>query len=291
MQRRWSVGELAELVGIAAPTLRTWDRRYGIGPSFRTEGGHRRYTIVDVDRVATMARFIEDGTAPRQAAEVVREMPASELAALAGSLQRGAGAHDYAVLSILAGAREFDGGRIEDATAEALRQFGIAAAWDKVLAPALIEVGRQWQNGSLGVAAEHLVSSRILTALRAAARRAPVRGPAEVVMASPGEEQHKLPVVALSAALAEQGVASHELGARLPLDALQAIVQATAPRVVFLWSSVVRMRPDDLERLDALAASTTVLLGGPGWPDERVTSRSLDQTLAQVTTALGHELP
>ena len=29
----WPIGAVAERLGIAAPTLRSWDRRHGVGPS------------------------------------------------------------------------------------------------------------------------------------------------------------------------------------------------------------------------------------------------------------------
>ncbi|MEJ7754976.1 MAG: hypothetical protein WKF83_00420 [Nocardioidaceae bacterium] len=32
----WGVGAVSLRVGIATPTLRTWERRYGLGPSQRT---------------------------------------------------------------------------------------------------------------------------------------------------------------------------------------------------------------------------------------------------------------
>ena len=31
----WGVGAVSQRLGIATPTLRTWDRRYGLGPSAR----------------------------------------------------------------------------------------------------------------------------------------------------------------------------------------------------------------------------------------------------------------
>ena len=34
----WGVGAVSSRLSITASTLRTWERRYGVGPSFRTEG-------------------------------------------------------------------------------------------------------------------------------------------------------------------------------------------------------------------------------------------------------------
>ncbi|MES9609103.1 MerR family transcriptional regulator, partial [Actinomadura sp. NPDC000929] len=55
------VGAVARRLGLAAATLRTWDRRYGIGPSGRSPGGHRRYTPADVARLEAMQRLILAG--------------------------------------------------------------------------------------------------------------------------------------------------------------------------------------------------------------------------------------
>lgn len=292
MHRRWTVGALSAMLGIAAPTLRTWERRYGVGPTFRTSGGHRRYTIVDADRVATMARLIESGVAASEAAERVKAMSPTEVASAVGGGAEGlrVSAQEYAVASILAGAREFDGAAVQEAAENAIAKFGIEEGWDTVIGPALVEVGAQWEDGRLGVAAEHLVSARLLSTLRSAAHDFHVSGPPRVVLASAEDDQHKLPIVALGAALAAHGHASTELGSRLPLDSLETFVESTDPDAVFLWSSVVTPEAAELERLRVIGERTCLLLGGSGWPHEVVTSYSLRQAVEQVRVALGDEL-
>ena len=47
----YSTGWTARRLGVAAATLRTWHRRYDVGPTGRTEGGHRRYVLRDLDRL------------------------------------------------------------------------------------------------------------------------------------------------------------------------------------------------------------------------------------------------
>lgn len=293
MHRRWTVGALSAMLGIAAPTLRTWERRYGVGPSFRTAGGHRRYTIVDADRVLHMSHLIESGVPANEAADRVKVMSAHQVAAAVGAGAEGlrASAQEYAIAGILAGGREFDGAAVQEAAESALGKLGIEEAWDTVIGPALVEVGTQWEDGRLGVAAEHLVSARLLTALRSASHDYAVGGQPEIVLASAEDDQHKLPVVALGAALASHGIPSTELGSRLPLEALEAFVETTSPKAVFLWSSVITPEPEALERLRALGERTRLLLGGSGWPPEVVTSHSLTEAVQQLRDALGDALP
>ena len=65
---------MSERLGIAAPTLRSWDRRHGVGPSLRTGGNHRRYTDGDIRRVRLMSRLTAQGVPAQAAAEVVLAM-------------------------------------------------------------------------------------------------------------------------------------------------------------------------------------------------------------------------
>ena len=70
----WPVGVVAERLGIAAPTLRSWDRRHGVGPSVRTSGNHRRYTELDIRRVELMSRLTAQGVPAQSAADSVLAM-------------------------------------------------------------------------------------------------------------------------------------------------------------------------------------------------------------------------
>src|SRR5918993_350259 len=46
-----SIGEVSRRTGVTVPTLRAWERRYGLLVPVRTAGGHRRYSDDDVRRV------------------------------------------------------------------------------------------------------------------------------------------------------------------------------------------------------------------------------------------------
>ena len=63
-----SVAAVARRLGVAPATLRTWDRRYGLGPSGHAAGAHRRYSGTDLARLIVMRRLTIDGVAPVEAA-------------------------------------------------------------------------------------------------------------------------------------------------------------------------------------------------------------------------------
>jgi MerR family transcriptional regulator, light-induced transcriptional regulator len=74
-----AVAAVAKRLGVAPATLRTWDRRYGLGPSGRTAGSHRRYTPDDVARLLVMRRLTLEGVAPVDAARAAVDAGEAEL--------------------------------------------------------------------------------------------------------------------------------------------------------------------------------------------------------------------
>ena len=64
-----SVASVARRIGVAPATLRTWARRYGIGPSSHEAGSHRKYCPSDLAKLTVMRRLISAGVAPADAAE------------------------------------------------------------------------------------------------------------------------------------------------------------------------------------------------------------------------------
>lgn len=56
---------------MAPTTVRTWDRRYGLGPDAHTGGRHRRWTPSDVARLERMCALTATGIPPAEAARAV----------------------------------------------------------------------------------------------------------------------------------------------------------------------------------------------------------------------------
>ncbi len=73
------IGEVARRTGVTVPTLRAWERRYGLLVPVRTAGGHRRYRDEDVQRVLAVVELTGQGWAVGAAARRVagRKSPSS----------------------------------------------------------------------------------------------------------------------------------------------------------------------------------------------------------------------
>jgi hypothetical protein len=69
---RLTVSGAARRLGVAPGTLRTWDRRYGIGPTEHIHGRHRRYSAADMARLKLMQHALVQGAPPAEAARYAR---------------------------------------------------------------------------------------------------------------------------------------------------------------------------------------------------------------------------
>ena len=281
-----TVAAVARRLGVAPSTLRTWDRRYGLGPTEHTAGAHRRYSREDVARLEVMRQLTLDGTAPADAARLARSLEdatahVNSAAALDGIGQAAVTSLDevrsappsvpepIAVRALLRAANALDSGTATRQVANSIERRGVVWTWDRLVAPALVTIGTRWQSSQRGVEVEHLLSQSVVTALAAtvALPRAPLNA-RPVILSAADEEQHVLALHALSAALAERHVISQLLGARVPTGALTEAVRRSGPAVVFVWSQIPETGdPTALARLPGLRPAPIVVAGGPGWQE------------------------
>ena len=378
----FSVGAVARRLGVAPSTLRTWNRRYGIGARELSPGRHRRYTAEDITRLEHMQKLILRGAAPADAARAALTAPVAPGPAPAGAdggpaagaadgalagepggqatavVERepagggpaepgpgqaggqqagdgpdgrgldgrdraggglagapggefpaarpgpghGSGGRRLALPGASAAARglaravlALDEKRASETIRAALDQDGSVRTWEDLLVPVLSGLGTRFEHTGTCVEAEHLLSVATIGAF--SRRTADRPGQAQhraVLLASAEGEQHDLPLFALAAALAEQGIDSRVLGSDLPYFALAAAVRRTGPGVVFLWSQAPATGdPLALPDLSPRRPGTRLILGGPGWDRDRIPAAarlviSLPEALSEIVAALGY---
>lgn len=288
-----TVAAVARRLGVAPATLRTWDRRYGLGPTEHSAGTHRRYGALDVARLDLMRRLVNAGAAPADAARAALRTDvtssattAAELAAFDTTVDTAleplfddltgphGGGHVIAlptatpsVRGLARAAMSLDSTACTQLVRNSIDRRGVVWTWDNLLVPVLVGVGQQWQNTGQGVEVEHVLSESVTSALSGVvARLSGAVNPRPVLLACADEEMHSLPLFAVSAALAERRIAARVLGARVPHDALVASIRRTGPSVVLVWSYIGRPGAAELlAELPAMRPAPVVLAAGPGW--------------------------
>lgn len=199
-----TTGFLARRVGVSPTTLRSWDRRYGLGPATRPKGHHRRWTPDDVAMVVEMCRLTAAGIPPAEAAR------AAKAVAVKAVKERSDGSGAQSVVTALpppppAGAAlaattaaprtkasrsrsgsglplgnvrqeckglaraavRLDSVAVQEQLTASIRVHGLVVTWEEILGPALQAVGRKWQAaGDRYVEVEHLLSWHISATIR-----------------------------------------------------------------------------------------------------------------------------
>ncbi|MFD2797800.1 MerR family transcriptional regulator [Prauserella oleivorans] len=271
---------MARRLGVAPSTLRTWDRRYGVGPSRHTGGRHRRYGTSDVVRLELMQRALLRGASTAEAARFALDrmpkhaapppvtplpepdtLPAEEDAAGA----HGAGLARFA-RRLSNAALAMDVPLVQQVLAESLTTCGVLDAWDGVIRPVLDALRADTSDGA---EAGHLVEECAYTAVvRAPPLVGRPRNARPVLVGCAPHERASLPVYVLAAALAEREVAGQPLGARLSGEVLVAAVRRSAPSAVVLWAERASVAdPVLLTRLARTRQRGRLFAAGPGWCD------------------------
>jgi len=300
----YTIKEAATRTGLTIPTIRAWERRYGVVSPARTEAGYRLYDEAAIERLAAM-RFLVDrqGWRPSQAADHIRE-PGVDLSSLARqAMTRGATSDERppdlsaptsapVIEAFVAAARQVDVDEMERVLDEAFASQRFELAMDEAVFPALRAVGRAWADGTLDVAAEHAASETVRRRLARFFDAA--RGPmmqAQLLVGMPPGGDHELGVFAFAVAARRAGQRVAYIGSNVPLESWMRTVRETAVPAIVL-GAVTR---EDAVAVNRIATALAMLdrppvcfAGGPAAIDTTVPSgavqlpRSLDAAVAVV---------
>ena len=270
-----TVAAVARRLGVAPATLRTWDRRYGLGPSDHSIGEHRRYNATDLARLTLMRKLVIAGVSPAEAAQRALSFEGATSAEnLTNALSKDITVKEELVEALLRAARAYDRNFLEEVLRSEMSARGITNTWTEVMVPLLILIGDEWADTGEGIETEHLVSEVLKRLLQESARTiADPINPRPVLLACIGEEMHSLPLYALAAALSERNIATQFLGARTPIEAVTNVVKRSAPPAVFLWAQLRKNGDtESLSQLPTIRPAPRIVLGGPGWAKESAKS-------------------
>ncbi|MEU9043711.1 MULTISPECIES: MerR family transcriptional regulator [unclassified Kitasatospora] len=296
-----ATGGVARRLGVSPTTIRSWERRYGIGPAHREAGHHRRWSPQDIAVLEAMCRLTARGVPPGEAARAaLAERGAADDADHAdpprpaahqlethshdgdrpgpgpgGSRALRVGTVRPECRGLARAAVRLDAPEVARILREAVEQLGVIDAWTEVMMPALRAAGRKWAaDGEQYVEVEHLLSWHVSSVLRGVAvGTAATRPVPPVLLAATPAELHTLPLEATAAALTERALPFRMLGAAVPPRALLDAVHRLGPGAVMIWSQDQRSADRDLVgRIGATKwgprgsrNGTVVVVAGPGW--------------------------
>ena len=265
---------VVQRTGVPADTFRAWERRYGVPAPARTAGNQRLYSERDIATISWLKDQTRAGITISQAVRLFRAPAGNEdespLTRGQGDQSGPAGHADERMTrfrdAVVDALVRFDAETAARAVEEALALVSVEDVCLHVLQPALYEIGRQWEAGTIGISVEHFASAfigRRLSALFNLSRPEQGRGP--VVAACLEGELHEVGLLLTCLFLSRRGFHIVYLGANLPLSDLIETTERLKPPIVLLSASTS-------ESAQRLAKATRLLAAG-----ERDHGRADDQ--------------
>lgn len=235
------ISEVSRSLGVPAPTLRSWERRYGVPASTRTVGGHRRYAHAELHQLKLMRDEIARGLGAGEAARSVRRLLTADTA---GSVF---------VTSFLLASERQEAAHMAAVLDDVRATVGLAATIDLVVMPSMRQIGAWWSTGRCGVAQEHLATATVRRWLaRTTTLSVGVAHDSPTLLACGPLDQHSIGLEALAALLADRGRGSRLMGARTSARTLVAATIATEAVAVVVVSHLSAQRRPAVQVLRAV---------------------------------------
>ncbi len=225
--------------GIAADTLRAWERRYGLPMPDRTPGGHRLYSQRDIEIIKWLMEKQGEGLSISNAVDLWNELTASGRDPLPAPSQQlvtlSSANLDIIRKSWLDACLVFDENNAEQVLNQAFATHPLETVCVEVLQRGLNEIGEMWYQAKATVQQEHFTSAlaqRRLDALISAAPP-PTRPYSILIGCTPGEQHVFVPLL-LTLLLRRRGLKVVYLGANVPIQRFNETLQTVKPHLVIL---------------------------------------------------------
>lgn len=237
--------------GLKPPTIRAWERRYGLPNPQRTDGGHRQYTQRDIDTLKWLVARQEEGISISHAIDLWRSMvengqdPLVTDQLVAGVKRQSGPPVEGERLEAFRKAwvdacKAFDRGRAEAVLTQAFSLFAPETVCIEILQKGLVAVGYGWYEGTTTIQQEHFTSALSAQKLQTliAATPAPTR-PERIVAATAPGDFHTFSPLLLTYLLRRRGFDVVYLGADVPAEELQQTIQQVKPQLIIISAQLL----------------------------------------------------
>lgn len=218
--------------GIAADTLRAWERRYGLPLPQRTAGGHRLYSQYDLETIKWLLVRQAEGLSISRAVDLWNEHHASGTDPLAGVTSSNLTSPvtspvtntsntnlDSLRAQWISSCLDYNEVIAEQTLNQAFGMFPVESVCVEVLQKGMVEIGELWYQNKASVQQEHFASGLAMRRLHAllSASPAPSR-PQTILVGCPPGEWHSFTPLLVSLFLRRRGLNVIYLGANVPTE-------------------------------------------------------------------------
>lgn len=227
--------------GLKADALRVWEKRYGLPNPSRSDGGHRLYSEYDIEVVKWLLDKKAEGLTISKAVKLFREKEAAGEHPLAQhgensttEFEAGKQIEEFRSEWIEA-CKAFDEVKAERLLSQAFAIYPTEIVGTEVMQKGLNEIGKAWFNSEISIAQEHFASNIAIRKLNAIISAATALSRKEkILIACPPNEDHVFSALMINLILRNRGWDIVYLGANVPIDELEKVIQKSRPAAAIL---------------------------------------------------------
>lgn len=260
---KFTIKDLENLSGIKAHTIRIWEQRYSFLKPQRTATNIRYYSNQELKMLLNISLLNRYGFKISQ----INRMGIDELKERTLTLSGVQAQQERIVNELIQHMADLDLDTFEYVIDQFIVSRGIEKAITLIIFPFLERIGILWQTDHINPAQEHLISNIIRQKIIAGMENSitALSLKSRVLLFMPENEQHELGLLFLQYILKCKGVKTIYLGANVPLEDLEFVVNLMKPDYVYTHlTTVIKEFNFDkfIANLKTRMPSTQILISG-----------------------------
>ncbi len=258
----FTIKELESLSGIKAHTIRIWEQRYQFLKPARTTTNIRRYNNEELKTLLTVALLNKYGYKISR----IDEMQQEQRIQAALELEQPVARQEYVINSLIGCMVDLKNIEFEKILNQQFAENGVEETVTGVIFSFLERVGILWQTSRLRPVQEHITSciirQKIIHAIEGlpfATQESPL-----FVLFLPEGEHHELGLLFVHYLLRKQGLPALYLGANVPLNDIEYVVQVKQPSYIYLHLTTFPQSRYNrlLQQIQKHSTGSTLILSG-----------------------------
>lgn len=239
-QGKYNIKAVSNLLGIHAGTLRAWERRYNMIEPVRNEAGHRLYTDEHIRVLKWIVNKVENGFTIGQAVELLNKQ---DEPAFIEHDPRITNQMDVLKDQLMHELLKFHEAKSNELIDRAFSLFSVEKVLIHIMGGILTEIGAKWERGEILTAHEHFITSLLRTRIGMVFHSLPINGflPKAVCVCGP-DDQHEIGLLIFTYFLKRRGYETIYLGAGIPADDVEKVVEELDAKLVIISSTLAAHR-------------------------------------------------
>lgn len=260
----YSIAAAAKATGLSAHTIRAWEKRYDVIKPDRTGTNRRQYDQTDIERLTLLKKATELG----HSISMIAQTPNDELLEIVKHTPSATSSDSSfdPLEHCIAAMNNLDSEALESELSRSLLMIGADRFISEIALPLVAHLDAGWENQTVSIAQEHLVSALLraqLDQIRTSIRVAP--NAPRMLVTTPAGQLHEIGALIAAISGARLGWRVTYLGPNLPASEIATAAKDSNSTVIGL--SLVYPLADqhvniELKKLRSLLPNATLLIGG-----------------------------